>query len=376
MLHVEKSKGLNKLKHFDWFLLLIVLALSTFGMIMIRSVSQQLNRPDLFIKQGAGIGIGLVCMVILCLIDYKDLRILGFAAYGFSTLLLILVLIIGIGREEKGTSGWLDLGPVTYQPSELGKITLVIIAALYLENIVNRTGKHNYLKLIFFAAVPILLVFMQPDIGVGLVYIFVFICMIFFTGIPYKYMFIGAGGGVAGLFLVLYTGLYKLLPGYLQNRFYSFFNKEAEPLGMNYQVRLSVQYAGSGQLWGRGLGNGWAAETVPHADTDFIFSVIAEELGFIGAAALILLFFIFFARCIYIAWYSRERFGAYIVMGFVAMFFVHFIENIGMAIGLLPVTGIPLPFISYGASAVLTYYMAIGIILSISMRKQRPMFEY
>ncbi len=375
MLHVEKSQGLNVLKHYDWFLVLSVIALNTFGMIMITSVTTQINSPSSLIKQVVGIFGGGIAMIILSLVDYKDLKILGFAAYGFTTLLLVLVLIIGKGGEETGTQGWLDLGLFTYQPSEIGKVTFVVMNALYLENIVMKSGKYNYLKLMFFTAVPIFLVMLQPDFGTSLVYIFIFISMVFFAGIPYKYIFAGIGTAAASLPLIYYTGLYNLLPSYMKNRFYSFFNKDADPLGINYQVRLSIQYAGSGQLWGRGWGNGFAAETVPEARTDFIFSVIAEELGFFGAAVLILLFLVFFARCIYIAWYSRERYGSYIVMGLVAMIFAHFLENIGMNIGLLPVTGIPLPFISYGVSSVTTNLVAVGIILSISLRKQRPMFE-
>lgn len=375
MLNVEKSQGLNVFKHYDWFLVLIVLGLNIFGMLMIIGVTRQINSPNNLLKQAIGIVIGTIAMIILSLIDYKDLKILGFAAYGFSTLLLVLVLIIGKGAEETGTQGWLDLGLFTYQPSEVGKVTFVIVNALFLENIVTKTGKYNYLKLAFFAALPISLVLLQPDIGTSLVYIFIFLVMVFFAGIPYKYIFGGLGAGAVGLPLIYYTGLYHMLPDYLQNRFYSFFNKEADPLGINYQVRLSVQYAGSGQLWGRGWGNGFAAETVPFAHTDFIFSVIAEELGFFGSAILIILFLVLFARCIYIAWYSRESYGSYIVMGLVAMVFAHFLENIGMNIGLLPVTGIPLPFISYGVSSVTTNFIAVGIILSISLRKRRPMFE-
>ncbi len=376
MLNVEKSQGLNKVKHYDWIFLLIVLSLCAYGLLMAGSVARQLNDFSLLIKQGLGMGIGFVCMVTLSLIDYKDFRILGYFAYGFSTFLLILVLIIGFGQEETGSKAWLDLGPITYQPSELGKVTFVIINALFLENIVTQTGKYNYFKLLFFSAIPMGLVFLQPDYGTGIVYAFVFLCMVFFAGIPYKYIFIGLGVTGASLPIVYYTGLYQMFPSHIQNRFSSFFNQEADPLGKNYQVRLSIQYAGSGQLWGRGWGEGWAAETVPYAHTDFIFSVVAEEMGFVGSAVLIILFLAFFSRCIYISWYSREQYGSFIVMGLTAMIFAHFLENIGMAIGLMPVTGIPLPFISYGASSVLTNLMAIGIILSISLRKQRPMFEY
>lgn len=375
MLHVEKSQSFNKLKHFDWILLMIVLALNAFGMIMIRSVSIQLNSPGIFIKQGIGIGLGLVCVAVLCLIDYKDLRILGFPAYWVLIILLVLVLRFGIGEDETGSKAWLDLGPITFQPSELCKVTFVLIMALYLENIVMKTGKYNYIKLMFFAFLPVFLIFLQPDYGTVLVYGFIFACMIFFAGLPFKYIFIGAGACAGGVFIVYITGLYQMLPEHILKRFYSYFNKDADPLGINFQVSRAIQHVGSGQLWGRGWGNGWAAERVPFAHTDFIFSVVAEELGFFGASVLILLFLAFFARCIYIAWHTRERYGSFIVMGLTAMFLAHFIENVGMNIGLLPVTGIPLPFISYGASSVVSNLIAAGVILSISMHKERLMFE-
>jgi len=375
MLHVEKSKKINIIKHYDWFIIVLVVALTAYGLIVIASVSKQLNNNSLILKQSIGIVAGTVAMVILSLIDYKDYKMLGYPAYFFSILLLVLVLFIGKGDKETGTRGWFVLGPVSYQPSELGKVTFILIVALYLERIVTKTGKYNYIKLILFASLPIGLVILQPDYGTSLVYVFIFICMVFFAGIPYKYIFASSGLAVISLLIFYISGMYNYLPEHMKSRFYSFFNKEADPLGANYQVRLAVQYAGSGQLWGRGWGKGMAAENVPYSWTDFIFSVVAEEFGFFGASILIVLFLVFFARCIYIAWYSRDRYGSFVVMGIVSMVFAHFMENVGMNIGLLPVTGIPLPFISYGVSSVTTNLIAVGIVLSISLRKQRPMFE-
>lgn len=375
MLQVEKSQGLNKIKHYDWLIVILTMALCAYGLIAIASVSKQLNNYSLIMKQVIGVAAGTAAMVILSLLDYKDFKMLGYIAYAFSTLLLVLVLIIGRGREETGTKGWFVLGPVSYQPSELGKVTFILMVALYLERIVTNTGKYNYLKLVFFAAIPVGLVLLQPDIGTSLVYVFIFICMVFFAGIPYRYIFAAAGAGVASLLVVYISGLYERLPQHMLDRFVSFFNKNADPLGKNYQVRLAVQYTGSGQLWGRGWGKGMAAENVPFSWTDCIFSVVAEEFGFFGAAVLIVLFLALFARCIYVAWYARDKYGSFVVMGIVAMIFAHFMENVGMNIGLLPVTGIPLPFISYGVSSVTTNLVSIGIVLGISLRKKRPMFE-
>ncbi|AGC69151.1 rod shape-determining protein RodA [Thermoclostridium stercorarium subsp. stercorarium DSM 8532] len=375
MLHVEKSQGLNKIKHYDWFILILVVLLSAYGLVVIASVAKQLNKYELLVKQSVGIIAGAVAMVVLSLIDYKDLKVLGFPAYGFSILLLVLVLFIGRGKEETGTQGWFKIGPVSYQPSELGKITFILIVAFYLERIVTNTGKYNYIKLLIFSALPIFLVLLQPDIGTSMVYVFIFVCMVFFAGIPYKYIFISAGAGVISIIVIYITRLYERFPDYLKKRFYSFINKDADPLGANFQVRRSIQYTGAGQLWGRGWGKGMAAENVPYSWTDFIFSVVAEEFGFVGAAFLIILFLALFARCIYVAWCARDRYGSFVVMGVVSMFFAHFMENVGMNIGLLPVTGIPLPFISYGVSSVTTNFIAVGIVLSISLRKRRLMFE-
>ncbi len=357
-------------------LLALTLVIVLFSLLLLYSSCHQKGefvKRDIFNRQLVWIGIGFFVLLVFSIMDYRHLKDIAWPFYGFAVFSLVAVLFIGDIRS--GAQRWLQFGFINFQPSEIGKVTFVVMNALYLENIVMKTGKYNYLKLMFFTAVPILLVLLQPDVGTSLVYIFIFVSMVFFAGIPYKYIFASIGTAAASLPLIYYTGLYQLLPSYMKNRFYSFFNKDADPLGINYQVRLAIQYAGSGQLWGRGWGNGFAAETVPFAYTDFIFSVIAEELGFFGAAVLILMFLAFFARCIYVAWYSRERYGAYIVMGLVAMIFAHFLENIGMNIGLLPVTGIPLPFISYGVSSVTTNLVAVGIILSISLRKQRPMFE-
>ena len=208
MLHVEKSQGLNRIKHYDWIMAILTAALCSFGLIVIASVSKQLNSPGLLLKQGIGVALGTVAMVILSLLDYKDFRMLGYVAYAFSTLLLVLVLFIGEGYEETGTRGWLVLGPVSYQPSELGKITFVLIVALYLERIVTKTGKYNYIKLIFFAALPIALVLLQPDIGTSLVYVFIFMCMIFLPEYRTN-TFCRAG---AELFLCLYFTLVYTAP--------------------------------------------------------------------------------------------------------------------------------------------------------------------
>lgn len=375
MVAVEKNKGYTVIKNIDWILIVTVLILNTLGLIAIRSVSNHLNQPSLFTKQLVASFIGIGCMTIIMMLDYKDFRILSPLIYIGTVFLLVLVLIIGEGREETGTQGWLDLGPVSFQPSELGKITMSIIAAFFLEKIKQGNGGLNYIWLAGSVAGLIGLVMLQPDFGTSVVYVFMLACMIFVFGIKYRVIFICLGALIVTLPVLWFSVLEKVLEEYQINRILSFFNPEAYARTTDYQVRMAIRFIGSGMLTGVEPGTEKAARTVPEAATDSIFAVIGEEWGFIGAVFLIALFVILLLRCLYVARFAKDNFGSYIVTGLMAMFLFHFVENIGMNIRMLPVTGIPLPFISYGGTSVIVNYIAAGIIVNISMRRQRPMFE-
>ncbi len=375
MVAVEKNKGYTVIKNIDWILIVTVLILNTLGLIAIRSVSNHLNQPSLFTKQLVASFIGIGCMTIIMMLDYKDFRILSPLIYIGTVFLLVLVLIIGEGREETGTQGWLDLGPVSFQPSELGKITMSIIAAFFLEKIKQGNGGLNYIWLAGSVAGLIGLVMLQPDFGTSVVYVFMLACMIFVFGIKYRVIFICLGALIVTLPVLWFSVLEKVLEEYQINRILSFFNPEAYARTTAYQVRMAIRFIGSGMLTGVEPGTEKAARTVPEAATDSIFAVIGEEWGFIGAVFLIALFVILLLRCLYVARFAKDNFGSYIVTGLMAMFLFHFVENIGMNIRMLPVTGIPLPFISYGGTSVIVNYIAAGIIVNISMRRQRPMFE-
>ncbi|NMA65658.1 MAG: rod shape-determining protein RodA [Clostridiaceae bacterium] len=363
------------MKNFDWFLLGVVLTLNILGLIIVKSVSNHLNQPVLFKKQLIASVIGICCMGLILLIDYKDLRVLSIPAYIGTIFLLIYVLVAGIGREEVGTNGWIDLGFFSFQPSELGKVTLSIVTAVFLERIKQGNGSLNYLWLAGTTASLVGLVLLQPDFGTAVVYIFIFACIIFVWGIRYRTIFIILGAGLITLPILLFGFLDKVFESFQINRILSFLNPEAYARTGAYQVLMSIRYIGSGRLFGVESGAEKAARNVPEAATDSIFAVIGEEWGFIGTVTIVLLFTLFLLRCLYISRYSRDKFGSYIVIGLMAMFLFHFVENVGMNIGMLPVTGIPLPFISYGGSSVLVSYIAVGIILGISMRRERPMFE-
>lgn len=380
MYTIEKDKGPSLFKNIDWYTILNVLLLNGIGLLVLKSVSTHLNQPSLFMKQLLASVLGITLMFVVMIMDYKDFKILSIPAFVLTVILLVAVLIFGKGLEEVGTNGWLDLGPLSFQPSELGKITLTLVAAYYFERIKLGQGGLNYIMLLGASGLLIGLVLIQPDFGTGVVYIFMLLCMLFVFGIKYRFILITLFVTLLTLPLLWFTVLMKVLKDYQINRILSFLNMNAHAKDSAYQVKMAIRYIGSGMLTGEGYGQGMAAlppsqNGVPASPTDSIFAVVGNEFGFIGAVAVILLFTSLLLRCLYISRFSKDKYGAYIVIGIMAMFFFHFVENIGMNLGLLPVTGIPLPFISYGGTSVVAYYIAVGILISISMRRQRPMFE-
>ncbi len=377
MYAIEKNQGPSLVKNIDWFLIVNVILINSMGLIVLKWMSSpdQLNVPNLFMKQLIASILGIAVMIIVMIIDYKDLKILGIPAYFITIFLLVAVLLVGTGREETGTQGWLLLGPLSIQPSELGKVAMVIAAAFYFEKIQQNRSIKNYILLLATSALPVGLVLLQPDFGTAVVYVFIFLCMLFVSGIKYRYIFIFGGATLLGLPLLWFTVLVNVLKEHQILRILSFINPAAYENTSGYQVRMAIRHIGRGQLTGVGIGNGKAVFNVPEVETDSIFSVVGEELGFIGAVILIALFTALLLRCLYVSRFAKDKFGSFLVVGLMSMFLFHFVENVGMNIGILPVTGIPLPFISSGGSSVVVNYLAIGIIVSVSMRRQKPMFE-
>ena len=377
MYTIEKNKGPSLVKNIDWFLIANVILINTIGLIVLQGMFSpaQKDMPGVFMKQLVASILGIAVMVIVMIIDYKDLKILGIPAYFLTIALLVAVLFFGVGREETGTRGWLMLGPLSIQPSELGKVAMVISAAYFFEKLRENRSIKYYILLIATTALPVGLVLLQPDFGTAIVYVFIFLCMLFVYGIRYRYILIFGGAALLGLPLLWYNVLVKVLDEYQINRILSFINPAAYEDSSAYQMLRAIRHIGRGQLTGVGIGNGKAVFNVPAAETDSIFAVIGEEMGFLGTVAVVALFTALLLRCLYIACFAKDKYGSYLVTGLMAMFFFHFVENVGMNIGILPVTGIPLPFISIGGSAVIVNYLAIGIIVSVSMRRERPMFE-
>ncbi|MCX7710936.1 MAG: rod shape-determining protein RodA [Clostridia bacterium] len=376
MYFVEKTKGINAAKQFDYFLFISVLLLSIFGIIVLSSATLTFANPmKSMTTQVVSLVVGAVLAIIVSSIDYKDFKVLGVILYIISIALLVLVLFMGKGENTWGSRSWLVV-PVfgQFQPSEIAKITFVMTSSMFLERIVEGTNKvNNMIKFVLYAALPIGLILLQPDTGTAIVFMVMLLAMVYVAGIPYKYIWISGGAFLASLPIFWFFVLKK----YQKDRILAYIFPQFDPKGGGYQVRASKWTIGSGQIFGKGLYEGIQTQNsmVPEKQTDFIFTVIGEELGFIGAVSVILVIFIILLRCLYIARNSRDPYGSFLVVGMSSMLAFHFIENIGMCIGLTPVTGIPLPFISLGGSSMVTNYIAIGIILSVSMRRKRTIFN-
>lgn len=372
MYFVEKTKTLSPYKTFDYSLFVAVLLLSAIGLLALKSAS--VGRPGLFNTQVLAFLMGLALCLILTAIDYKDLKFLSLFFYIGIMGLMVLVLFIGKG-DELGNKNWINIAGISVQPSEFAKIAYIILAAVFLERIKDNAEnkKANIIKFLFYSGIVIGLVLLQKDKGTALVFCFIFILFIFSVGIPYRYLFIM--GGLATLSLP-FIWVYVLNDNN-RERILTFLSPERDPLGSGYNVIRSKIAIGSGQLWGQGLGNGiqTQAGNVPVNESDFIFSVIGEELGFVGGMIVIMLAMFILLKCIHVARTSSDSYGSFIAIGVTGMYAFHFIENIGMSIGLLPVTGIPLPFVSQGGTALMTCFMALGLVMSISLRRKKGIFN-
>lgn len=381
MYFVEKTKGTNYLKQFDYSLFVAVLLLSTIGLIALRSAIGDAELTRTLLKQIISACVGVVLAVTISAIDYKDFKTLGIVLYMGSILLLVLVLLIG--DERYGSKSWLPFPIInSFQPSEPAKVAFAVVVPVFLERL--KEGKDvgkNVVKLLIYAMLPIVLILLQPDVGTATVFIFAFVVMLFIYGIPYKVFLIAMGAFATAAPLLWFFIIPK--KSHIRQRIMTFIFPETDLLGAGMQVYNSKMTIGSGQLFGKGLFYNIQAKSsgltssyyVPEKQTDFIFSVIGEEMGFVGTMIVIALVFFILYRCIYIAMNSRDPYGSFLVICITSMLGFHFIENIGMCIGLMPVTGIPLPFVSQGNSSLLTNFLNLGLLLSVSMRRKKAIFN-
>lgn len=325
-----------------------------------------------YMKQIIWFGVGVLVMIIIMSIDYEVWRKLWIPLYALILLMLFLVLFT---EPINGATSWFSVGGISIQPSEFSKIVLILgLASLLAYYSEKKKINHplSLLVILAFIAIPTLLIIKQPDYGTAMVFFAISVIMIFSAGISLWYVISAAIIACASLpFVYLY-----ILPEHAKERILVFLNPQTDPLGSGYNIIQSMLAVGSGQLFGMGLFNGNQTQLgyLPMKTTDFIFSVISEEMGFVISALVVLLFVLLIIRIFHIAKNAKDTFGSLIATGIGAMFLAHFLENVGMTIGLMPITGIPLPFISYGGSSMLTNCIAIGLVLSVNKKRKKNMF--
>lgn len=371
---LDRAKRPNMWLKFDYILFASVIGLTIMGLVILPSamlgyLDEVITRT--FIVQIGGALLGAAIAIALSCVDYIVFRHIAIFFY-VGNLLAMLLVYTPLGIEQFGNRNWLDLGIVTYQPSELMKLATIIMVAVCLEDMKLDKGRlwYNVFRIAFFCIVPLGLVLLQGDLGTALVFLFIFVVMIFVAGIQLRYIF---GTVLVGAIAFPFFWKFFLSQDETRmNRILTFFNPELDPEGYGYQAKWAKRAIGSGQLTGKGLGNGPVnnAGWLPVKDSDFVFSVIAEELGFIGSILVIILFLIFLLRMIQVSSKASDYFGQYLAIGICAMFLFHFWENIGMNIGIMPITGLPLPFISKGGSALITSFFSLGVVLSVSARRR------
>jgi rod shape determining protein RodA len=361
------------LRNFDYQLLLIVLGLCLYGLLVISSATHgaSIDDPYLYVrKQAVWVAIGMAAIFVIISIDYINLYRWSWYLYGINILFLGLVLFIG--KEGAGAYRWIDLKVFDFQPSEVAKLIIIITLARLLVDYEERiTSFFNVPVFLIHVCIPMLLIFKQPDLGTALVFIVIYFGMLFMAGVNWKHLLIVACSGIA-----IFPLLWSRLMDYQRMRLIVFINPEVDPLHHGYQLKQSIIAIGSGGVSGKGLFEGTQArlQFLPAQHTDFIFSVLGEEFGFLGAVVLLLLYLFLIYKILKIGSFSKDTFGALICSGVATMFIFQILVNIGMTLSIMPVTGLPLPFMSYGGNSMLINMLSIGIVLNIGMRRHKIQF--
>jgi rod shape determining protein RodA len=361
----------SPLRRLDWLLVFSALALSVIGSTLVWSATR-VDYGDSFLKKHVlNLALGICLGSVAALVDYRMLRAYAPIVYVASCIGLLLVLMPGVGDVHNGSKSWIDLpGGFSIQPSEFAKVALVVGMAMILGE--KRDGEENprdidVLLVLAVAAVPMAMIFLQPDFGTLMVFVFTILGVLAVSGAPTRWV---AGLILAGILAGWGVLHFHRLEPYQEKRFTAFANPDADPRGIGYNTNQSRIAIGSGGAFGKGLFEGTQTngEFVPEQQTDFVFTVAGEELGFAGAGAMLVLLFLILWRGIRIAADAGDMFGTLVAAGVVSWFAFQSFVNIGMTLGIMPVTGLPLPFVSYGGSSMFANCIAIGLLCNVRMR--------
>lgn len=357
------------LQNFDWILLLILILIGTVSVLNLYSATfplKQTGSSQIFVKQIYWFLIGFAVLLMMTTFDYHLLETLAYPIYVFTLLLLVFVLILGDVRS--GSQRWLSLGGISFQPSELAKIAVVIVLAKFFDEHgqVNEYGLRELWQPFLFTAMPAVLILKEPDLGTALCLAVVSFSILLFVKIRWKSLLILILTSLSAAPFIWYS-----LKGYQQRRILIFIKPEMDPLGAGYHINQSKIAIGSGLFWGKGFLKGTQTRLhfLPEQHTDFAFSVFAEEWGFVGSLCLLLLYLFLMLWGINIAKNSKDKFGAIIALGIIAIIFWQLVINVSMVTGLLPVVGIPLVMVSYGGSSIVMTMAGMGLLMNISMRR-------
>jgi len=364
-------------KYIDWGILGGILALIGIGLVAVFSATHSnmaLNQGDSFYflkKQLLAACIGLGLGYFLLNLDHRTLGRLAWPIYYLSLALLGAVLIFG--REVNGAKSWLYIGPMAMQVAELAKLGVIISLAQYLSQKEELDTWQSLFGALVMVGIPMLLILLQPDFGTAMVFVGIAFGMLYMAGARPAHLAILAA---IGIFVVLPLGYFFILKPYQKMRLLIFLNPYQDARGYGYNIIQSMIAVGSGRLFGEGILQGRQGQLnfLPEHHTDFIFPVIAEESGFIGCLLVLGLFFYVLWRILHVISEARDLYSILICTGVFSMFLFHILVNIGMTIGIMPITGIPLPFISYGGSSLMANLMCVALVLNVHMRRQKILF--
>ncbi len=365
---LESSTRLRVLERFDWILLLAVIVLLALGLASIWSVALSREPPDLFLvrKQMAAAILGLVLIFFLTLANYRLLKNYALLLGLISIILLGAVLFLG--RPIRGTTAWFSFAGWNFQPVELAKFSLVVFLAKYLEDHPRASFLwREFLISSLASGGLIFLVLLEPDLGSALILAAVWLGLLAFARIRLQYLFSLI---LTGCLLALAAWFFILAP-YQKDRIQTFLDPGHDPLGRGYNVEQAIIAVGSGGVWGRGLGFGSQTQLrfLPESQTDFIFAVMAEQFGLVGVMMTLFFFGLIFYRLLCLAREAADDFSAFLSLGILLILVIQFVINVGMNLGLLPVAGLGLPFVSYGGSALVVFLLMIGVAESIAVRR-------